>query len=467
MTEAVLLVEDEEVMRQTLEDVFRRAGHPVFACRTLSEAEDVFRREVVDAVLLDLRLPDGDGLELFRKLRAADKQVPVILMTAYPDTRAAVQAIKEGAFDYVSKPFELAEVKLAVAKACEYARLRTEVSRLRRNDTAGEFVGSGGASKKLLDLIDRVAASRDTPALLVGESGAGKEVVAHRIHELSARRDGPLVCLNCSSIPESLFEAELLGYEKGAYTGAAGGKKGLFEVADGGTLFLDEVVELPMHVQPKLLRLLERSPFRRVGGVRDLTADVRVVAATNSDLRQAVRAGKFREDLFFRLNVVEVRVPPMRERPEDIGPLAEHFLKQLATAMGRQPGKLTTDALAALKSYRWPGNVRELKNVIERALILRNGEEITVADLPSDVWATAGEQAYEPEEGPPSSGGASEDLTLRGARKRHVLAVLERCGGNRTQAARKLGISRSTMKELLRTWGHLDSDEKSESAGAD
>jgi two-component system response regulator AtoC len=451
MSESVLLVEDEEVLRNTLEDVLKKAGHAVFACRSLRDAEDVLRREVIDAVLLDLRLPDGDGSELFRRVRAIDAGVPVIMMTAYPETRAAVQAMKEGAFEYVAKPFELTDVKASVAKACELARLRSEVSRLRR-DAAGELVGTSPAAQKLSQLVERVAASRDTPVLITGESGAGKEVVAQRLHRLSPRRDGPIVCLNCSSIPDALFEAELLGYEKGAYTGAVGGKKGLFEIADGGTLFLDEVVELPLALQPKLLRLLERSPFRRVGGVRDLTADVRVVAATNSDLRQSVRAGRFREDLFFRLAVVDIQVPPLRDRIDDVPALANHMLRQLAQAMARPAGHIGAEAMAALVAYRWPGNVRELRNVIERALILRNGDEIRPVDLPGEVT----QALDEPSAGVPLDG---EDVTLASARKRHVLQVLSQCGGNRSETARKLAISRSTLKELLKAWGVAEARE--------
>jgi DNA-binding NtrC family response regulator len=431
LSSTVLLIEDEDVMRQTLADVFSQGGYQVFACARALEAEEIFLREVVDCILMDLRLPDRSGLDLFQQFHAANPRLPVLLMTAYPDTRAAVQAIKEGAFDYVSKPFELSEVKLAVAKACEYARLQNEVERLRsQSRVTADLVGQCEVTKRMLALVSKVAASRDTPVLLRGESGAGKELVAGRIHALSPRAAGPMVCLNCSAIPDGLFEAELFGYEKGACT-----------------FFLDEVVELPLAIQPKLLRVLEGSAFRRVGGLRDLRVDVRVVAASNADLKEAVKSGRFRDDLYFRLNVFEIHVPPLRDRREDIPLIAEHLLAMLSAAMGRRPASITPEALRALTHYSWPGNVRELRNVIERALILTEDDQVRPEDLPEELRQV------------PVSPRSNHSLET--AKRRHILSVMEQCGQNRTKAAQLLEISRSTLKELLRNYGVArDPDER-------
>jgi DNA-binding NtrC family response regulator len=444
MSSTVLLVEDEDVMRQTLEDVFRDARYEVLSCTTGAAAEEAFRREMVDVVLLDLRLPDRSGLDLFRTLRAINAEVPVLMMTAFPDMRDAVQAIKEGAHDYIPKPFELPALKLSVANACEWAQLRSEVTRL-RSQTGAEsavLVGASPGIRELTALVTRVATARDTPVLITGESGAGKEVVAGLIHRLSARSAGPLVCLNSSAIPESLLEAELFGYERGAFTGAVAGKKGLLEMAERGTFLLDEVGDLPLFLQPKLLRVLEGGRLRRIGGLRDIPLDVRVLCATNQDLRAAIRNGRFREDLYFRLNVVEVRVPPLRERREDIRPLAAHFLERLGRSVRRKGATLDPGALEALERHAWPGNVRELRNVIERALILADDVRIGLIDLPPELRAAAPGRA--------DAGDDAGDVTLRTVRRKHILAVLDRCGGNRTEAARLLGISRSTLKDLLR-----------------
>ena len=440
MARRLLLVDDEEAMRRTLEEVFRKENFTVFSCRTAEEAEDIFGREVVHVVLTDIRLPDRSGLELFRKLQELDPGVPCVLMTAFPQTREAVAAMKEGAHDYVVKPFELAHIKSIVAKASEYVRLTAEVGRLRRDRRgAEEFLGQAPATRQLLELVNRVAASAGTHVLIRGESGVGKELVAGLIHRRSPREGAPFVVLNCSAIPQELLEAELLGYEKGAYSGAAVAKKGLLEVADGGTLFLDEVADLPQTLQPKVLRVLDGSPFRRLGGLRNIDSDVRFVAATNRDLEEAVSAGRFRDDLLFRLKVFELRVPPLRERVEDIELLAEHFLRTLGAAVGKPEIRLAPESLCRLQAYRWPGNVRELKNVLERALILTDGDTVTPEALPPQMHLTPMD--------------AAGDLRLSTAKKRHILSVLERVGRNRSEAARKLGISRSTLKMLLQRYG--------------
>lgn len=441
MSATLLLVEDEDDLRGTLEDVFRKARYNVLSCKDGKVALESFAREVVDVVLLDLRLPDRAGLEVFRDLKARNASVPVVMMTAYPEMRAAVEAIKEGAYDYISKPFELAALRAAVANAAEFVHLRSEVTRLRATHDTCEFVGSSAPALHLLSQVAKLAAAVDTPVLLTGESGTGKEVVAGLLHQNSSRASRPMVGLNCSAIPENHIEVELFGHERGAFAGALEAKKGLFEMADGGTLFLDEVSELPLSLQPKLLRALEGRSIRRVGGLRDLTVDVRVVSSTNRDLRALVQEKSFREDLFFRLAVVELKLPTLRERPGDIGLLAETFMRKLVAAMGGRARSLSAPALAVLEAHPWPGNVRELRNVIERALILGDPEQIRAEDLPIELRQRSTGTAL------------TDDLSLEAAKRRHVLSVLQRCGANRTEAARVLEISRSTLKELLKRYG--------------
>ncbi|MBI4867435.1 MAG: sigma-54-dependent Fis family transcriptional regulator [Candidatus Wallbacteria bacterium] len=437
MKSRLLLVEDESAMRQTLEEVFRKENFTVFACSTARDAREVFQREMVHVALVDVRLPDSSGIELFRELHAQDAATPCVLMTAFPQTRDAVQAVKEGAYDYIVKPFELAQLKLLVAKASEYMRLQSEVRHLRDHTAAaGQFLGQSAQARRLLELVERVAASSGTHVLVRGESGAGKELVSQLVHRLSPRKNGPFVVLNCSALPEELVEAELFGYEKGAYTDARAGKKGLLELADDGTLFLDEIGDMPLGLQPKLLRVLDGSPFRRIGGLRNLQVDTRFLAATNRDLELAVREGRFRSDLLYRLKVFEIRVPALRERREDIPMLVEHFLRTLSAAMGRHGAQIDPEALELLGVYDWPGNVRELKNVLERALILANSARVGVEELPAEL-----RQGAEPIAG---------DWSLESAKWRHVQEVLARCGENRTEAARLLDISRSTLKEMLR-----------------
>jgi DNA-binding NtrC family response regulator len=444
MRARILLIEDDTTLRSTISRVLQRSGYEVLAEETGRAGMDLFRNQNIDLVLLDLRLPDGDGFSVFEAMKAMDDEVPVVFMTAFPDAKVAVSAMKAGAHDYIIKPFELSELKLVVQKGLEISALKTEVQRLRHEARPRvgleQILGEHPSILRVKDLIRKVAQSPHTPVLIRGESGTGKELVADAIHDLSHEAPRPLVKVNCSAIPETLLEAELFGYERGAYTGAQQAKKGVFELADGGTLFLDEIGEMPERLQPKLLRILEEHTLKRIGGTRQIRVSLRVLAATNRDLGKLMEVGRFRKDLYYRLNVMEIVLPPLRERREDIPLLAQAFLESLSREMGKSPRTPAPETIAVLRNYAWPGNVRELKNVIERAVILAEGEELKPETLPQGL-----EQG---QRGP----GVSEPYGLEGAERNHILSVLAQVGGNRSEAARRLGISRSTLKEKLKKY---------------
>jgi DNA-binding NtrC family response regulator len=448
MAERLLVVDDDAAIRETLADVLARQGLDVDQAGDGETALGHARRRRYDLVLLDMRLPDANGLDILARIRDADDGALVVMMTAYPEVRTAVTALKAGAYDYLNKPFDLEDVKELVRRALETQRLRKEVERLRARagEPAGlaDLIGRSTAFRGMVEVTKRVAAAGRTPVLIRGESGTGKERIAQAIHNLSPRAAGPWVTLNCSAIAEGLLESEMFGHEKGAFTDAKSGKRGLLELADAGTLFLDEIGDLAIALQPKLLRAIETQAFRRVGGQREIRVDVRFVAATNRDLATMVRAGRFREDLYYRLNVAGIDVPPLRERRGDILPLARHFLVAAATTMGVPPAALGAGVPELLEAYDWPGNVRELRNVIERAVILASDGAVGPAHLPKEILARAAD---------PAAGVADEWLTLEQLERRHIRAVLERCGGNKTRAARELGISRVTLRAKARQYG--------------
>jgi DNA-binding NtrC family response regulator len=455
MAERILVVDDDRTIRTTLAEMLAKRGYDAWQAEDGTTALDLARKHAYGLVLLDIRLPDIDGLEVLRQLRELDEGLLVVVMTAYPEARTAVSALKAGAYDYLNKPFDLEDVRELVKRAFETQRLRTEVERLRARVGAhggdlGELEGMIGASPAFLSLVEmtrRIAGAGRTPVLIRGESGVGKERVAQAVHTLSARAAGPWVTLNCSAISEGLLESEMFGHEKGAFTDAKQGKRGLFELADGGTLFLDEVGDLSPALQPKLLRALETQTFRRVGGSREISVDVRFVAATNRDLPALVKAGRFREDLYYRLNVAGIDVPALRQRRPDILPLARHFLEQAARVLGVPRAELDADSGALLEGYAWPGNVRELRNVMERALILAGSAHIRPEHLPKELFeapvAAAGEWP----------GGL---MTLDEVEKQHILYMLERCKGNKTRTAERLGIARITLRGKLKLYGIAD-----------
>jgi two-component system response regulator AtoC len=446
----LLIVEDDDSMRATLEDVFQKKNKNVVSVSTGEEALEEFSRNQPDLVLLDIRLPDTDGLTLLRKIKETAPDMLVIIMTAYPQIQTAIQAMKAGAYDYINKPFDLDEIRIVVEKALETRQLKDEVTHLRRERAATvqstKILGESAVIAQTRNLIRMVAETPKTPVLLSGESGTGKEIAANAIHYQSARADKALIKVNCSALPDNLLEDELFGHERGAFTDAKELKKGLFEMADGGTLFLDEIGEMSPSLQPKLLRILEGEPFRRVGGTREIRTDVRVIAATNRNLSAMVEEGTFRKDLYYRLKVMEIRLPTLHERREDIPLLVNHFIESHNREIGKKITSVTEPGFRMLMNYEWPGNVRELKNVIERAVILAEGEAIDRKHLPLELCQAAARENFK------AAAPVDMDLTLEDLEREYILQTVRNVDGNRSIAARKLGISRSTLIERLKRY---------------
>lgn len=442
----MLIVEDDEGLRPSLEESFARKGYDIIGTSTASEAISLVRQRNIAVILLDIKLPDGSGLDVLRAVKELDDEIIVIMMTAFPDIRTAVDAMKDGASDFVVKPYELAELHMAVERAIEVRSLRRSVRHLRherqsRNEVT-EILGESPAIASVRDEIRKVAEA-DTSVLVVGETGTGKELVADSIHRCSARSRGPLVSVNCSAFSETLLESELFGHEKGAFTDAKEAHAGFFEMAEGGTLFLDEISEMKAGLQAKLLRIVEGQPFRRVGGQREIQVNVRIIAATNRDLEALIRTGDFRQDLYFRINVFRIVVPPLRNRGDDVVTLARFFLRRSSQALRKGPVELMPDAEDLLKRYDWPGNVRELRNVMERAVILSDTDEVGVEHLPSELRAAAfvRHQVAKEQGNMPS---------LAEVNQRYVEYVEKSVDGNLSKAARILGIARNTLKARLR-----------------
>ncbi|SFM65987.1 sigma-54-dependent transcriptional regulator [Thermodesulforhabdus norvegica] len=389
MKPIVLVVDDEKNWLIVLEEILEDEGYEVLTADNAREALQIAMNNDVDVVVTDMKMPEIDGITFLDRLHRAKPDVPIIMMTAYGTVEKAVEAMKKGAFDYICKPFTNEEFLVVVSKALEHFRLVSAKKELQREVEEryrfSNIVGKSPVMKKLFDTIEKIAPSKAT-VLITGESGTGKELIARAIHYHSPRRDKPFVSVNCGALPETLLESELFGHEKGAFTGAVQRRKGRFELAHEGTLFLDEISEMSPHLQVKLLRVLQEMEFERVGGMETIRVDVRVIAASNRDLKAEMEEGRFRQDLFYRLNVVHIHVPPLRERKEDIPLLIQHFLTKYAGELGkRSPVRVHPEAMRCLMDYHWPGNVRELENVIERALILATGEEITLRDLPDEV----------------------------------------------------------------------------------
>ena len=446
----LLLVDDDEQMRQTLVGRFVRKGLTVSDAGSGEQALEIAAKARFDVAVLDLHLPGINGVELLEKLKERQPDMEALLLTAHSSVETAVAAMKKGAYDYLLKPFHLPELEVHVQKAYEKVLLarreRRLVQHLHREEPRHRLVGSSPAMKKIAALIEKVAPS-DATVLVRGPSGTGKEVVARAIHAGSPRRDSPMVTINCAALQENLLESELFGHEKGAFTGAVQAKPGLVEVAEGGTLFIDEIGEMAVGLQAKLLRVLEDGHFRRVGGTTEQRADVRVVAATNRVLEEEIKSHRFREDLYYRLNVITMRLPPLRERRSDIPELVEYFLTM--RQVGAVRCRVTPEVLEALARYDWPGNVRELANVLERAQILAEDSTITVDDLPESLFLAA----------PSATAGDESGHNLHAAQREHVLAVLREEKGNKAHAARALGISRRALYRLLEKY-HADQSHK-------
>lgn len=454
---AVLIVEDDTTIRVTLGNFLTRQGFHVDVAEDAANAQKLFRGKRYRLVLLDLHLPDGNGLELIGRFRELDEDVLVVIMTAFPEVRTAVATLKAGAYDYITKPFDLEEVLELVRRTLETSQLRREVAWRRMQNDVCQIEGPGGESpawRQLLEVTHKIAEADHVPVLITGESGSGKERVARTIHCRSRRATGPWVTLNCSALPENLLESEMFGYEKGAFTDARQLKRGLLEVADGGTLFLDEIGDLALSLQPKLLRVLETKSFRRLGGSREISVDVRFVSATHRNLPEMVRTGRFREDLYYRLNVGAIDVPALRSRREDILPLAKHFLAEAGRAVGAPPLELDPMLEAPLLAYSWPGNVRELRNVLERAAILSTDGRVSVAQMPRDIVGLATAPVFD-------SAPDTSQLTLEELERVHIERVLTSAGGNKTRAAEVLGISRLTLRNKLKQYGLDDASANS------
>jgi len=435
----VLVVDDEMNFRKLLVRELERRGHQTRAAKDGVEALDLLQTDAADIVLLDLKMPGLDGIEVMRRLKDQPDPPEIIVMTGYGSVPTAIEAVKLGAYDYVTKPCKIEKLDLLVRKAFEKRRLSSENLLLRSKlQTTPEWSGLITQSPKILEVLKLInrAAPTDSSVLILGESGTGKELVARAIHGRSPRKDGPFVAIHCGGLQREILESELFGHERGAFTGAHTTKPGLFEMADKGTVLLDEIGEMPFESQVKLLRALETQSFYRVGGTQLRQVDVRVVSATNKDLAEAVRQGQFRQDLFYRINSVSITLPPLRERPEDILLLADHFL---ADRPSLSPMKLSEDAANALARYTWPGNVRELKHVIQRALMLAPGELIELQDLPLDIQASG--QAGEP-----------EPRRLDAQERKHIVDILQQVKGHRGRAASILGIDPKTLYRKVLTY---------------
>ncbi|KRT72735.1 MAG: response regulator [Candidatus Rokubacteria bacterium CSP1-6] len=442
----VLVVDDEPAQRELVGGFLRKQGFDVAEAPDGRTALERFRKEPFDLLLTDQKMPGLSGLELLEAARAVTPAVAVIIMTAYGTIETAVAAIKGGAADYLTKPVNLDELLHRIAQVRERQRLIMENRELRealqeRHRVEG-IIGESGRMQEVLSLVRRVAGS-DATILIQGESGTGKELIARAIHYASPRAGAPLVSVNCAALPETLLESELFGHEKGAFTGAVAARKGRFELADGGSLFLDEIGDLPLHLQVKLLRVLQEREFERVGSSRPVAVNVRLLAATHRDLEALVRAGRFRDDLYYRINVVTISLPPLRERREDIPLLLDHFVEKFSRRNGKRIGGLTREAREALLRYDYPGNVRELENLVERAVILTRDEVIGLEDLPLGVKEREGE----------TSGETSLTVLVEGLERRMIREALARADGVQTQAAEILGISERVLRYKLKKYG--------------
>jgi DNA-binding NtrC family response regulator len=450
----ILVVDDDAVARDLLVEALRKEGYDVEGAADGAEAIERGRQKRFDLVLTDFRMGAVDGIAVLRDFKQRSPDTSIVLLTAFGSMEGAIEAIKQGAYDYLAKPFKKEEIKLVVQRSLEHSRLVRENARfreeLRGREEMSPLVGSSPPMLEVYKLIARVSAGKST-VLLEGESGTGKELVAHAIHSNSPRRDRPFVPINCASLSDTLLESELFGHERGAFTGAFSVKQGLFESAHDGTIFLDEIGDIGSALQVKLLRVIQEQEVRRVGGTASLKVDVRVIAATNRDLAALVKEGRFRDDLFYRLNVVRIVLPPLRERREDIPMLAQHFLQKFAAANAQPIRGFIPDTMALLQRYHWPGNVRELENVIERAVSLAHGPLVLPEDLPETI-RTAGAGPLDDKVGKASE--RDDTLaTLDEMAKRHLVRVLEETGGNKVRAAKILGIDRRTLYRMAERYG--------------
>lgn len=447
MPHTVLVIDDEPAHRLMVRVVLGDAGFRVLEADNGATGLNILRTKSVDVVLLDMRMPGMSGLEVLQRLREGGTFPPVIMLTAFGNVGSAVEAMKTGAFDYLSKPADNDELLAVVQKAAEHASLRRENRELKKQIgrmRETRIIGDSPDMRAVVELIEQVGPS-EANVLILGESGTGKELVAQMLHEHSHRKNGPLVKVNCAALPENLLESELFGYVKGAFTGAAQDKPGRFQLAEGGTLFLDEIGELPLTLQAKILRALQERVVEPLGGIAPVSVDVRFIAATNRRLPDMIEKGTFREDLYYRLNVLEIRIPPLRERLEDIPLLADYLLRKLGQKNSKPLRSVSREFLDALMRHEWKGNVRELENVLERSLILCRDDILDVRDLPDHLRA--------PAESAASSSSALKESPLEAAERNALEDTLRKCGGHRERTAKALGISRRTLQYRLKKYG--------------
>lgn len=454
---AILIVEDEAKMRRLLELNLGEDGFTTFSAEDAETGLKLLRENPIDLVLTDLKLPGINGLEFLQTIKQQNAALPVVVMTAFGSVETAVDAMKAGASDYVLKPFSLSEMRIVIHKELDVRNLREENRNLRealgKKYSHPNVVARSPKMQEVLATVERVAPTNAT-VLLGGESGVGKDLVARAIHEKSKRATGPFLKINSTAIPENLLESELFGFEKGAFTGAVASKPGKFELADKGTLFLDEIGDVPPAIQVKLLRVLQEREFERLGGTKTIKVDVRLIAATNRDLREALEQGTFREDLYYRLNVVPIDIAPLRERKEDIPDLVNLFISRFAGESGKEIESITPQAMQMLVNYHWPGNVRELQNIVERACALSKGPQLDASDIHIDARSSKG--------GNGSPGFLPDGMTLEQWEDEMVQEALKRANGNKSQAARLLGLSRNALRYRLSKIGIADEAEKAE-----
>lgn len=448
----ILIVEDEKSMREVLKILLEGEHHKIATASDGLEGLSYLDKDIFDLVITDIKMPKANGFDVLKKVKEISPDTIVIMITAYANKETAIEAMKLGAYDYISKPFNIDEIRLIVRKAIEKKKEKDELSLLREKVEASftleNIIGKSPRMQEMFKLIPRIAQSNSN-VLIIGESGSGKELVASAVHNLSQRKEKNFLTINCATFPEGLLESELFGHMKGAFTGALYNKQGLFEIADGGSMFLDEIGEMPTNLQAKLLRVLENGTFRRVGGTTDIKVDIRIISATNKDLKEEIAAGRFREDLYYRLNVVPVNIPPLRERKQDIPLLAEHFLRKISGNTKR----ITSDAMKMLIDNPWKGNVRELDNVIERVALLTDKEEITPSDLPPEIVGGAG---YVIEmKGIPAitDEGVDIDKIVEEIERKYLLQALEKTGGVKTEAAKLLKLSFRSFRHRLHKYG--------------
>ena len=451
----ILVVDDEHLIRWSLEQNLKKQGYEVLTAGSGEDALRLLREEMPDLILLDIQLPGINGMEVLEKIKEMDEEVIVIMVTALGVLETAVKAMRLGAYDYLNKPFNLDELAIVIKKALETGELKREVAHLRSEQTRkygiSNIIGESRHMKNVLSMVEKIARSDASTVLIQGESGTGKELIAKAIHYESSRADKPFMAINCAAVPETLLESELMGHEKGAFTDARNQKKGLFEMADGGTVFLDEIGDMEPGMQAKLLRVLEERSFRRVGGTKDIQVDVRIVSATNQDLIKGMEAKTFRSDLYYRIQVIPIFLPPLRERKEDILPLANHFIAHFNREFGKGVKGISKMAEKFILEYNWPGNIRELKNIIERAIILENEDTLLLEHLPQELVAKTGGGGA----GPLSFRIPPEGVDIEDIERELIRQALEISEGNQSKAAKKLNLGIDAFRYRMKKFGFL------------